>query len=226
VPSVEDGNRVLFEKAVRADGHPDFEISEQTPDGRTVPAAKRAEYFPVQYARAFNWNLGEQPPLGIDYGTDPDSWAAIQKAIDTGGKRATGWTTLPDGAALFKVFFPVYRDGVPGLHPFPVRGPVNGPVRQNSLTGFLVAVIDVREIVGIDEAPTDEHWGTIHFGLTHDMKITLYDRDSGSPPLIMHLRGIKGPSRPSFSHRAGLQLPGSFPVANRQWHVEIKPWEE
>jgi diguanylate cyclase (GGDEF)-like protein len=98
--------RDAFERAVRAEGFPKFEIWERDAQGNRVRAKDRAEYFPILYPDPV-----ELTPqiLGFDTGSESLRNDALQRARSSGLPAATPPIKLiteePDG---FMSFIPVY----------------------------------------------------------------------------------------------------------------------
>ena len=63
IPRVTQGQRRKFEAAVRNQGFFEFQITERRSQGKMVPAAERAVYFPVYYVEPY---VGNELALGFD----------------------------------------------------------------------------------------------------------------------------------------------------------------
>lgn len=85
-PRVTAAERPGFERAIRATGHPDFEIRERSADGRLVRAADRDEYFPILYSDPGAIN---RPILGFDLASEPMRNRVIARARATDRPAAT-----------------------------------------------------------------------------------------------------------------------------------------
>jgi CHASE1-domain containing sensor protein len=99
-------DRDRFERSIRAQGFPQFEIWERDAGGNRVRAADRAEYFPILYP-----DPAELTPriLGFDIASEPYRRDALARARFSGEPSATPPIRLitdePDG---FMSFIPIY----------------------------------------------------------------------------------------------------------------------
>jgi hypothetical protein len=78
---VPDAQRAAYEEAVRRDGYPNFQITEQNAQGQMVRAAPRPEYVAVYYIEPY---AGNEQALGFDVASTPDRLEVLQRARDTG----------------------------------------------------------------------------------------------------------------------------------------------
>jgi diguanylate cyclase len=102
--------RDAFERSVRAEGFPNFEIWERDPQGNRVRAADRAEYLPILYPDPVEYTA---QILGFDISSEPIRAAALRRARSSERPAATPPMNLitktePDG---FMTFIPVYPKG-------------------------------------------------------------------------------------------------------------------
>ena len=67
--------RAAFERTVRAEGFPDFEIWERDAQGNRIRAGDRAEYFPILYPDPVEYT---HQILGFDISSEPIRAAALQ----------------------------------------------------------------------------------------------------------------------------------------------------
>ncbi|HRU07546.1 MAG TPA: CHASE domain-containing protein, partial [Candidatus Brocadiia bacterium] len=99
-PIVPAAEKEAFERAVRADGAPDFQIWERDAAGRRIPARPRAVYHPVTYlAQSFR---GSMPVNGFDLGSEPTRLAAIQESLKADLPVATDPVILADDGPPLK----------------------------------------------------------------------------------------------------------------------------
>ncbi len=115
VARVEAGRRNSFEALGRAEVDPEFRIIERSPTGELVPAAARAEYFPVAVAEPPSYSAGL---IGLDLAASPVLQEAMERTIATGKIASSAAADLPlpasDTLSLWQ-FLAVYRrDVVPG----------------------------------------------------------------------------------------------------------------
>src|SRR5262249_6305977 len=136
-------NRDAFERSVRAEGFPSFEIWERGADGNRVRAGDRLEYFPILYPDPV-----EITPqvLGFDIASEALRNDALQRARSSGLPAATPPINLitknePEG---FMSFIPVYGNELPsaGIERAP-RGYMYGvfatrPMVENMLSARAV----------------------------------------------------------------------------------------
>ncbi len=111
IPRVLHAERLAFERAAEADGLIGFRITERSPEGETVPASARDEYFPVSYIEPVE---GNELAIGFDLASNPTRLEALSQAWDTGEPIATARTTLVQEVGQqhgFLLFLPVYSDG-------------------------------------------------------------------------------------------------------------------
>jgi diguanylate cyclase (GGDEF)-like protein len=99
-----------FERSVRAEGFPDFEIWERDTQGHRIRAGDRAEYFPILYPDPVEYT---SQILGFDISSESIRADAIKRARASGQPAATPPINLitsaePDG---FMTFVPVYSKG-------------------------------------------------------------------------------------------------------------------
>jgi signal transduction histidine kinase/CHASE1-domain containing sensor protein len=135
---VPDARREAYEQTVRQEGFPDFQITEQTAQGKLVRAAQRPEYVVVTYIEPYG---GNERALGFDVVSASDRLEALQRARDTGQPAATGQLTLvqePSHQFGLLVFLPVYG-----------RGLADATVeeRRQSLQGFVTGVFRIGDMV-------------------------------------------------------------------------------
>jgi signal transduction histidine kinase len=136
VPRVPLAERAAFEQRARQDGHPTFQFTERDALGKIIPAAPRAEYFPVYYAEPL---LGNESALGHDPLLAPRI-DALAQARDTGKEVASGRLTLIQETSNqpgVAIFLPIYRGGVPEAI----------PARRAQLLGFAEGVFRVDDMV-------------------------------------------------------------------------------
>ncbi|MGP0089145.1 MAG: EAL domain-containing protein [Xanthobacteraceae bacterium] len=102
--------RDAFERSVRAEGFPNFEIWERDPQGNRIRARDRAEYFPILYPDPVEYTA---QILGFDISSERIRADALRRARSSERPAATPPMNLitkaePDG---FMSFIPVYPKG-------------------------------------------------------------------------------------------------------------------
>ncbi|MCI0396078.1 MAG: CHASE domain-containing protein, partial [Chloroflexi bacterium] len=138
IPHVPGPLRAGYETAARQEGYPGFQITEQDRQGRIVPAAARAEYFPIYYLEPY---AGNEPALGFDVASDPARLEALTRARDTGRPTATGPVILVQETGDqpgFLILTPVYGNGLPQA---------TVAERRQNLQGFVSGAFRVGDIV-------------------------------------------------------------------------------
>jgi len=152
--------RAAWERKAHDDGFPEFQFTEEQDELTLIPAATRAEYFPVFYLETLQRN---RAAFGFDVGSEPRRRRAIEQARDTGQPAATAPLRLAQESASqrgFLVFEPLYT------------GPASTvEERRAHLSGFAVAVFRVGDLVasalrdtgdkGLAATITDESDGTV-----------------------------------------------------------------
>jgi PAS domain S-box-containing protein len=135
-PRITDGQRADFEAAARREEFVGFSITERTPEGMR-PAQRRPEYVPVYFIAPLR---GNEAALGFDLASDPASGEILRQARDNAAMTATGRVVLVQktsrqfGVLIFK---PLYGH----------QTPVNLENRRAALTGFVVGVFRISELV-------------------------------------------------------------------------------
>ena len=138
IPRVPDKERAAFELAARQDGYSQFQFTERQTQGQMIPAAQRAEYFPVYYVEPYK---GNEIASGFDLASDPTRLEALNQARDTGKPTATARITLVQETAQqsgFLVFVPVYYNG---------STPSTVEERRQNLRGYALGVFRVVDVI-------------------------------------------------------------------------------
>ncbi len=144
-PRVREPDRASFERQMRQAGHLDFALSEMIDPDQVVPAARRAEYFPVTLTAT-------EPPqhagLGMDMGQCGPASEALFEAGRSGELRLGPPMSLlqaPGRHDGIMAFAPVYRPGAfpatpaerwAGLRGFVVAAYQLGPMLEEALDPF------------------------------------------------------------------------------------------
>ncbi|MDP2432596.1 MAG: CHASE domain-containing protein [Pseudomonadota bacterium] len=200
VPRVKHSQRAAFEAATRADGQPDFRVSERDAEGRLVAAAPRDEYFPIRYLSPLDAN---KAALGFDLASNSLRRAALEQARDSGKLVASAPVFLVQESTRspsILIFAPLY-DGLA----------TNLSERRAVLRGMAVGVFHVDEIV-LD---------ALHKSQLDLADVSLRIRESAALQrdelLFAHLPQAwdKSPANLEFRH--------SLKVAGRHWIVSLRP---
>jgi signal transduction histidine kinase len=135
---VPDARRDAYEQAIRREGFPDFQITEQTARGELVRAERRPEYVVVTYIEPYP---GNERALGFDVVSSHDRLEALQRARDTGQPVATGRLGLvqePGRQFGLLVFLPVYGRGLPYA---------TVEDRRQHLQGYVTGVLWIGDVI-------------------------------------------------------------------------------
>jgi PAS domain S-box-containing protein len=137
IPRITLSQRNLYEEKAGGE-YPGFQITEREEQGTIVRAREREEYFPVYFVEPYN---GNETALGFDLTSNPTRLQALNNARDTGMIAATSRITLVQEKEKqygFLVVIPVYQKNI-SLDTVEDR--------RNNLTGFVLGVFRVRDIV-------------------------------------------------------------------------------
>ncbi len=172
--------------------------------------------FPVRHVAPPG--LGVQL-IGRDLAKNPDFWAALGQAVETGGSIAVGPARPVAGAvnaSELMIVEPVTRSGAEP------RGAVG---RGASLMGFTVGVVAIEALIEGALASSTEG---------NDLDVYVYDEIREGERRLLHF----GPSRPQAERdpgtqgrrplaerqaRAGVHLAQTLDVAGRDWTVLVRP---
>ncbi len=208
-PRVSQTDRPEFEASVRAEGFPEFTVTERAPGGSTIPSRPRGEYFPIRYVEPMRVN---RSPLGFDVGTDSAGREALGRARDLGQPIATRPLTLfrrPENPEGVVVFQPVYRNDRP-----------HGSVaeRRVNLLGFANAVFQVGVLIqAAEKQVTSAGIGVILLDVTDPRRtIPMFPvtPQGGRPEQLLAVGdGAAG----------GVRWDRRIEVAGRQWMLRFEP---
>ena len=188
------GGRTAFEQAVRADGYPDFQITESDQQRRMVRAPDREEYLPCLYI---------EPPIPLSFGYDEAS--EIRRATTAGRARDSGLAVVsprlrliidnPNVASVI-VFVPVYGTG---------KTPATVEERRQSLRGFGVELFRIAPLIARLQK-TDDFAG---------LALRLLDATDPNDEAVLYEtedREVHAKARGQV-----LQSRATFPFAGRTW---------
>jgi len=174
VPRVPRSERRAFEEGVRAEGLPNFVITERTPAGIMAPAGDRDFYYPVTFVEPLAAN---RAALGFDLGSSRVRGEALHKAMRTGKAAASGPVTLAierSNTIGILVFIPIYARNAPQDTP---------EQREAALKGFAVGVYRTADLM----LPTLGHFPLRGVG------VTLMDTTSQDNPEPLFSQGADAP---------------------------------
>ncbi|MEO0409073.1 MAG: CHASE domain-containing protein, partial [Cyanobacteria bacterium P01_A01_bin.135] len=135
-PLVTQGDRDGYERAMQAQGYPNFQITQLSEEGGLIPAGDRPYYIPVTYIAPF---AGNEAALGFDLNSSAARVAALTSARDSGAIQATGRIRLVQEQRNqygFLVVLPLYNAAA-----------VTPEARQAQFAGVLVGVFRVSDVV-------------------------------------------------------------------------------
>ncbi|MGB5409149.1 MAG: CHASE domain-containing protein [Thiogranum sp.] len=168
VPLVKGSERDTFEAAAAQD-EKELRISERSGNFELIPAAERAEYFPVSLVAP---EQDDSFPSGFDLASNPRFAETLSRALNQGQLAASGRIAypLPQGGIEygFMVASPVFGETTPVQTTDQRRASLTGFVvgffRLGNLTNAAITLLEPRgvEILILDEsAPAEERF--LHF---------------------------------------------------------------
>jgi PAS domain S-box-containing protein len=198
LPRVTHSQRAPLEEQARREGVRAFTICERNAQKQIVPAARREEYFPVQYIEPV---VRFQASLGFDMATEPLRMAAMCAARDRGTRVAVvGGPVIHDvgPSHALLVFLPVYRQICP---------PPTVVERRKDLRGFILGAYRIDRIA-------QQALGTLR---SEGIVVRLYDHAAGQPRVLYCSQSAPDaelPAKAELSHREPLE------VANLRWEID------
>jgi len=202
IPRVSRSQRRNYEEAGRREGFPLFEFTEYPAQGLPVRAAERNEYFPVFFLEPF---IGNEGALGFDLGSDPARREALEQATATGRLTATGRVVLVQETTNqygVLIFAPVFRRG---------SAPLSGPPRAKKLTGFVLGVFRLPNIV--QTANAIEGLGPKTLG------VAIFDDDAKPGQKLLFSSNVAYGDVSNLP--AGFKLLQAASVGERAWRIVI-----
>ncbi len=195
IPRVRGDERLKYEAAAVADGIAGYHFKQDAPKGPPVPAAPRAEYFPLYYMEPPNATA-----LGLEETALDVRKAALERARDLGTTVVSERLRLvqddPSVASVI-AFHPIYRRGTQ---------PDRAETRRESLRGFAAAVFRVRPVVANALRGTD----------LDALDVSLIDADAETSRALLY------ESRPGAS-AAGERVISerTTTIAGRRWSIRV-----
>ena len=207
IPRVPSASRLEYEGRMRDQWGRDFAIYERR-DGKPVPVAARADYFPVGYVFPLQGNEGA---LGFDLASNAERKAALVAARDAGAAVATaGVKLVQNGHMGILLFVPVFGDN---------QAPDAANLRGFALGVFAVPILLDVAFKGEDRSEVD-YW--------------VVDETDPAKPVILDANSAKpaAPFRPAYqiSRNFGYgnaELGGQAEIsfAGRKWVLHAAPTE-
>ena len=208
IPRVAAAERAATEMKAR-EAFPQFQFTEQGPNGRLVRAGERAEYFPVLFIEPVE---GNENPVGFDVGSEAMRREALDRARDTGRVTVTERVRLvlgPARPAGVLVLVPVYERG------FSPNKLTTVAARRAKLRGYVLGVFTFSEMVR--SSLRDLNRDGLALGLW-DMNAEVGKRELfATQPLDVPQPGAEGLSRLN-----GHSWTSRHEVGGRTWLLEIR----
>jgi len=209
-PRVESSQREEFQSEMRRQGFPGFTIFERDSEGRKVPVAPRAVYFPVSFISPAE---GNESARGFDLASERARFDGIREAIRTGFVTASEPIRLiqdPKSRNGVILYHPVYKEGlaeplgfaVCALHPDEIlKSALSFADYRNEQVS--VALLDLT----FRDGPTPI---ASYPGDTMDMKAVIKDGCLGITPHSLF-----------FHHHASLHAVYPLFVGGRSWGILV-----
>ena len=209
LPRIPDSEREAFEKTIRQEGFPDFQITELNTQGNSLRAARRTEYFPVLYSEPWGKN---KTRMGQDFFHHPDCRKAMEEARGKGEAVATPkLREMQELSELIDimVYLPIYRNTMPHQTP---------QDRSRNLMGFTAAGLCLdgileRSLLTLSPA---------------DIDIYLYDKTAEAENELLYVRksrfaspGAAASGKKDSIDRGGLQWSAEFALAGRTYLFQV-----
>ncbi len=208
VPRIDGSERAAYEAQAARD-FPAFRITERSEDNSLIPRIEQTEYFPVFYVEPY---IGNESALGFDLGSNDARHAVLEFARASGKHAVTGRISLVQGQPGrwgCLMVFPMYERGIPLA---------TQSQREASLTGFVVLVFDISQLVETSLAQLT----------SAGLHLTLYDGNALEAEQLLYyhqshtetspaLRAIK----PDWNEH--VRYTHSIQVGDRTWRVDVTP---
>ncbi|MCB0191271.1 MAG: CHASE domain-containing protein [Anaerolineae bacterium] len=110
IPYVPHAERATFEQTARQEGFSGFQFIEQDTAHQFIPAASRAEYFPVYFLKPY---IDNKNALGYDLGSDSSRLETILRARDAGQPTVSAVIELVTESTPLRgllIFVPIYLE--------------------------------------------------------------------------------------------------------------------
>ncbi|MGD8452561.1 MAG: CHASE domain-containing protein [Phycisphaerae bacterium] len=198
IPRVPAGQREAFERAVRADGFPDFRIH---------PPTNRDECFPVNFVVPF---AGNEKAHGYDVASQPQRLAALETARASGEMTATAPIRLIQEAgeqAGFLAFMPIYAGG---------EFPATVEQRRERLAGFVLGVFRAGDLIDGSVQGLDTE------GIAYSVDDVTDPQQAAA--IYRHPAEVAGTEAAATAGEPGaLRFDDTLEVAGRRWMLVCQP---
>lgn len=194
--------RALYETELQRSGFTGRLISERNAAGELVPAAARADYFPITFIEPLEKN---RSAVGYDVSSEPLRQQAMLIARDKGVATLTAPLTLVQDnqhKTGMLLFYPVYTTA---------KLPALLSERQRLLRGYVVAVLHITEVIGaaLSDYPPDS------------FQLQVADISDGAAKIVFNKQTAAIPA-----YATPLVWQEYFDVAGRRFSMEIQPSEQ
>jgi PAS domain S-box-containing protein len=194
--------RAEFEATLKSGISDNLTITERNADSQLIPAATRAEYYPVTYVEPLSFN---RKAIGYDVSSEPLRHEAMLRARDSAVAALTAPLTLVQDETKkvgMLLFYPVYSTPLP---------PSSLQDRQQLLRGYIVAVLHIAEVIEAALAAYP----------ANSFQLQVADISQG---VALPLFSKTGVSVPAYAR--SLILNETFIVAGRRFSIGIQPSEQ
>ncbi len=202
-----DADREAHEREARADGRPDYRITEREAQGKMVPARRRDQYVVVEFIEPHE---GNEAALGFDVASESRRLAALSLARESSELAITASITLVQEHQQqfgFLGFIPVYRED----------GRYSRSGSAANLEGFVVGVFRLGAIVERALAPLDP--------VAIDVIIT--DESAPVDERFLYAStaegGQKAVPEPELAADTRLHRAKSIELGGKQWQIAFVP---
>ncbi|MEG4392979.1 CHASE domain-containing protein [Microcoleus sp. BROC3] len=208
--------KAAYERTIRAEGFPAFQIYERAPDQQPIEAKVRSEYFPITYREALE---EDNKLLGFDVASNPERKAALEKSVNTGKIAASARIRLvSNNQPGLQVFLPV---------PSRTNSADNSVNSRQNLMGVIAGLFQITNMV--DFSLESLNLDNINFYLYDNSAIEkerfLVRYDSQAKQLIDNPKHEK-PELANLRGKICQYLSACtrlFNVADRQWMLLVLP---
>lgn len=196
LPRIAQADLPAFEQAIRAEGFPNFQVTERDSAGQVVKATARPEYFPIMFVEPM---AGNEKAFGFDSLSNPLSRQAKNLARASGKPTASQKLTLmqrSDTDPGILVSIPVNRHGADG--------------DALDIAGFVSAIILPARMVEI-----------VTRGLNiDDLGIAIDDLGAPAGQTGLFAKPVRNPVSLNYELRKWQR---SFTFVDRTWQITISP---
>jgi len=209
-PELLSANKEAYVNSMRAQGYPQFQLSEIDPQGNMVIAGERAKYYPVTHVSPYKETAGV---LGFDLGSNTKRLLALELAIKSGEpvlSEPVDLVPLSNGNIGVLLVLAVYNKVLP------LRAERQS---MSELKGFAILAISIENI--FDSI-------TQRYSMNH--QLYLFDETSSSAPQFVYTDVFNQVNNPLSiitveQLRQGIYTEDTFILGGRTWTVIAKPSE-